>query len=69
MACDIPASTASAYGLSTSKITLSDINKDLPAMESLLEHKRRLRKPWKVTHQKNDPQKGTRKVGNEIREL
>jgi Na+/phosphate symporter len=38
------ASIASAYRLATSKIALSDLNKDLPSLESLLKHKRRLRK-------------------------
>jgi hypothetical protein len=46
---DFTASIASAYRLSTSKITLSDLNKDLTGLESLLKHKRRLRKPRQVT--------------------
>jgi hypothetical protein len=33
---DFTASTASAYRLSTSKITLSDINNDLPGLDRLL---------------------------------
>jgi hypothetical protein len=40
---DFPASTASAYRLS-SKITLSDLNMDLPGLENLVKHKGRLRK-------------------------
>jgi hypothetical protein len=47
---DFTVSIASAYGLSTSKITLSDLNKDIPGLESLIKHKRRLRKLWQVTH-------------------
>jgi hypothetical protein len=43
------ASVASAYRIATSKITLSDINKDIPGLENLLEHKRRLRKLWQIT--------------------
>jgi hypothetical protein len=43
------ASIASAYRLSTGQIRLSDLNKDLPGLKSLLTHKRRLRKPWQVT--------------------
>jgi hypothetical protein len=49
VACDFIASIASAYRLLTSKITLSDINKDIPGLESLLKHKRRYRKLWQVT--------------------
>jgi hypothetical protein len=41
---DFTASIALAYRLLTSKITLLDFNKDLPGLESLLKHKRRLRK-------------------------
>jgi hypothetical protein len=48
-ACDFIASVASAYRLSTRKITLSDLNNDLPGLESLLKYKRRLRKLWQVT--------------------
>jgi hypothetical protein len=43
------ASIATAYRLSTSKIALSDLNMDLPGLESLLKHKRKSRKPWQVT--------------------
>jgi hypothetical protein len=49
VACDITASTASAYKIATSKITLSDINNDIPGLENLLKHKRRLRKLWQIT--------------------
>jgi hypothetical protein len=38
---DFTASIVSAYRLSTSKITLSDLNSDLPGLEYLLKHKRR----------------------------
>jgi hypothetical protein len=41
---DFTASIASAYRIATSKITLLDINKDIPGMENLLKHKLRLRK-------------------------
>jgi hypothetical protein len=42
------ASIVSAYGLSK-KSTLSDMNYDLPGMESLVKHKHMLRKLWQVT--------------------
>jgi hypothetical protein len=45
VACDLTASTASAYRLLTSKITLSDLNKDIHGLENL----QRLRKLWQVT--------------------
>jgi hypothetical protein len=46
---DLTAPAASAHRLATSKITLSDINKDIPGVENLLKHKRRLRKLWQET--------------------
>jgi hypothetical protein len=46
-----PFSIASSYRLPTSKITLSDLTKDAPGLESLLKHKRRLRKLWQVTRE------------------
>jgi hypothetical protein len=46
---DFTASVASAYRLSISQITLSDLNVDLRALKSLLKHKRRLRKVWQIT--------------------
>jgi hypothetical protein len=46
---DFTASVASAFRLSTSKVTLSDINNDLPGLDRLLKHKRRLRKLWQET--------------------
>jgi hypothetical protein len=46
---DFTASIVSAYRLSTSKITLSDLNKNTIGLESLLKPKRRLRKLWQVT--------------------
>jgi hypothetical protein len=49
VACNFTASIALAYRLSTSKITLSDLNKDLPGLQSVLKHKRRLRKLWQIT--------------------
>jgi hypothetical protein len=44
--CAFTASTASAYRLSTSKITLSKLNNDLPGLDRLLRYKRRMRKLW-----------------------
>jgi hypothetical protein len=41
---DFAASIALTYKLSTRKVTLSDLNKDLPGLESLLKHKWRLGK-------------------------
>jgi hypothetical protein len=49
VACDFTASIASAYRLSTSKVTLSDINNDIPGLDRLLKHKQRLRKLWQET--------------------
>jgi hypothetical protein len=43
------ASIASAYTLSTKKITLSDIGNELPGLDRLLDHKQRLRKMWQET--------------------
>jgi hypothetical protein len=37
---------ASAYRLSTSNITVSDFNRDLPGLDRLLKHKEMLRKLW-----------------------
>jgi hypothetical protein len=47
-ACDFTASIALAYRLSTGRIKLSDLNKDLLGLESA-KHNRRLRKLWQVT--------------------
>jgi hypothetical protein len=44
---------ASAYRLSTSRITISDLNKDLPGVDHLLNYKKRLRKLWQET---SDPE-------------
>jgi hypothetical protein len=49
---DFTASIASTYMLSTSKFTLSDLDDDLPGLDSLLKHKQRLRKLW---HETRDP--------------
>jgi hypothetical protein len=46
---DFTASIASAYKLSTSKITLSDLNTNIPSAENLLKHTRKLRKLGQVT--------------------
>jgi hypothetical protein len=43
------ASIALVYNLSTSKIILSGLNKDLPSLESPLKHMQNLRKLWQVT--------------------
>jgi hypothetical protein len=43
------ASIASAYRLATSKIKLSDVNNDIPALDRLFKHKGRLRKLWQET--------------------
>jgi hypothetical protein len=47
-ACHFTASVTSAYNLSTSKLN-KDLNKDLPGLESLLKHERRLKKLWQAT--------------------
>jgi hypothetical protein len=44
MARDFTASIASAYRLATSKITLTDLNSDLPGLDWLLKYKKRMRK-------------------------
>jgi hypothetical protein len=49
---DFTACIASAYGLSTFKVTLSDLNSDLPGLDRLLKYKQRLRKLW---HETRDP--------------
>jgi hypothetical protein len=49
---EFAASIASAYRLSTSKITLSDLNSDLPGLVRVLKHKQRLRK---LGHETRDP--------------
>jgi hypothetical protein len=43
------ASIASAYRLSTSKITLSELNSVLPGLDRLLKYKKRRRKLWQET--------------------
>jgi hypothetical protein len=40
VACDFTASIASAYRLATSKVTLSDINNEIPGLDRLLKHNR-----------------------------
>jgi hypothetical protein len=47
-AYNFTASIALAYRLSTRKITLSTLNKNLPGLESWLKHKQRLRILWQV---------------------
>jgi hypothetical protein len=49
---DFTASIASAYRLAPSKVTLSDLNKELTGLDLLLKHKQRLRKLW---HETRDP--------------
>jgi hypothetical protein len=46
---DFTASIASAYRLSTRKVTLSDVNTDLPGLDWMLKLKKRLRKLWQET--------------------
>jgi hypothetical protein len=46
---DFTASIALACRLSTSGVTLLDINSDLPGLDRLLKHKQRLRKLWQKT--------------------
>jgi hypothetical protein len=60
---DVTASIPSAYRLTTSKITLLDLNKGIPALESLLKHKRRLRKLWQETR---DSAYKTKLIGSSI---
>jgi hypothetical protein len=48
-ACHFTASVASAYRLSTSKITLSELSNDPPGLDQLLKCKKRLRKLWQET--------------------
>jgi hypothetical protein len=43
------ASMSSAYRLSTHKVTLSELNEELPELERLLQLKHRLRKLWQET--------------------
>jgi hypothetical protein len=42
-ACDFTACIATAYRLATSKVTLLDINNNIPGLDQLLKHKRRLK--------------------------
>jgi hypothetical protein len=46
---DFTASVASTCRLSTCKVTLSDVNNDLPGLDRLLKHMQRLRKLWQET--------------------
>jgi hypothetical protein len=46
---DFAASIASAYRLSARKITIYDRNCDIPGIDRLLEHKKRLRNLWQET--------------------
>jgi hypothetical protein len=45
----LTASIASAYRLSTSKITLSELNNDLPGLDRLSKYKKKMRKLWQET--------------------
>jgi len=51
-ACNFAVSVATAYRLSTRKITLSELNNQLPELDRFLQLKRRLRKLW---HETRDP--------------
>jgi hypothetical protein len=53
------ASITSAYRLSTSNITLSELNDELPGLDMLLQYKKRMRKLWQETR---DP--GCKKTAN-----
>jgi hypothetical protein len=46
---EFTASIALAYRLSTSKITISEVNTELPGLDRLLKQKQRLRKLWQET--------------------
>jgi hypothetical protein len=46
---DFTASIATAYRLATSKITLSELNNNLPGLDRLLKYKKRMRKLWQET--------------------
>jgi hypothetical protein len=48
-ALEFTASIASAYRLSTSKVKLAELNSDVPGLDRLLKHKKRLRKLWQET--------------------
>jgi hypothetical protein len=47
--CAFTASIASAYRLSMSKTTVSELNNDLPGLDRLLKYKKRMRKLWQET--------------------
>jgi hypothetical protein len=46
---DFAATIASAYKLSTKKITKLDQKYEIPGLDRLLKHKRKLRKLWQET--------------------
>jgi hypothetical protein len=46
---EFTASIASAYRLSTCKITTSELNSDLPGLDRLLNYKKKMRKLWQET--------------------
>jgi hypothetical protein len=46
---EFSASIASAHRLSTSRVTILDLNNDLPGLDRLFRHKQRLRKLWQET--------------------
>jgi hypothetical protein len=48
-AFEFTASLATAYRLSTSKFKLSEVNSDIPGLDRLLKHNKRLRKLWQET--------------------
>jgi hypothetical protein len=61
-ASDFTASIASAHRLSTYRVTLSDINNDLPGLDRLLKLKQRLRKLWQETR---DPATCWQSIGSQ----
>jgi hypothetical protein len=65
---DFTAFIASAYRLSTSKVTLSDINNNIPGLDCLLNHKQWLRKFWQETRH-TGCKAAVNRVAKEIRRL
>jgi hypothetical protein len=48
-ALEFTASIASVYRLSTNKVKISELKSDIPGLDKLLKHKKRLRKLWQET--------------------
>jgi hypothetical protein len=61
-ACNFAPSVASAYRISTRKTTILDRKYEIPGLDSLFKHKRKLRKLWQETR---DPAcKNSSKLGH-----